>query len=74
MNEYILSRYKDDKQIGDSEYYHKRSDAIKEAKLYLSQDPTIDECDLQVIYDYNDSDSELADVWWSITREGITKH
>lgn len=77
MNEYLLTPYCDLNRVGDTMYLYSRAEAIKEAKKWLEYGYygiTIDEADLQVIYDYKSDESELADVWWSITREGIAKH
>lgn len=72
MNEYRITQYKDGFQVSDEEYFTLRSEAIKEAKHYLKT-KDIDEVDLQVIYNYQDPDSELSHAWWSITKDGVKK-
>lgn len=72
MNEYRITQYKGETCVSDEEYFTNRNQAIREAKHYLKT-RDIDSVDLQVIYNYQDPDSELSHAWWSITSNGVKK-
>lgn len=72
MNEYRITPYNGEIALMDEQYFTNRAEAIREAKKLL-KDQNIQSVDLQVIYNYQDPDSELSHAWWSITRSGIKK-
>lgn len=73
-NEYQLTPYKNDKAVGDTEYIRGYNSAIAEAKRMLITAPDfVDEVDICVIYNADDPESELSDVWYSVTAGHITK-
>lgn len=73
-NEYLLTPYKEGKAVGDTEYIYERREAIERAKRLVNGNYDCDEVDLQVIYDRHNSESELSDIWWSITANGTKKY
>lgn len=68
-NEYIITPYFKDQAVADPQYFFNRNEAIREGKKMIDG-VTVDEADMQVIYDCTNPDSELSDAWWSITAEG----
>jgi hypothetical protein len=67
-NEYLLTPYKNGKAVGDTKYHRNgRVAALNEAKRMLTEAPSfVDEVDMQVIYDCDNPESDLSDIWWSI--------
>ena len=74
-DEYILTAYLGSKAVTDELSIRGYEQAINEAKATLVRNhPECDEIDIKVIYDADDWDAEISDVWYSITRDGIKKY
>lgn len=73
-NEYQLTPYFNDKAAGDTQYLRGYNNAIAEAKRMLTSAAAfVDEVDIQVIFKADDPDSELSDIWYSVTAGHIKK-